>query len=82
VYDDDSTQVQQLKSWGDSKTPVDFVINLGTNVGNTFVFYMKNVYLASHVLGDGQLRFDAAYVDSRATTSNLAVRDEFQMTVA
>jgi len=82
VYDDDSTQVQQLKSWGDSKTPVDFVINLGTNVGNTFVFYMKNVYLASHVLGDGQLRFDAAYADSRATTSNLAVRDEFQMTVA
>jgi hypothetical protein len=79
IYDDDSSQVNLLKSWGDSKAPVDFVINLGTVVGNTFVFYLKNVYLANHVLGDGQLRFDAAYSESRATTSNLNVRDEFAM---
>jgi hypothetical protein len=81
VYDDDSTQVNLLKYWGDSKTPVDFVVNLGTVIGSVFVFYMKNVFLASNILGDGQLRFDAAYADSRATTSNLAVRDEFSMTV-
>ena len=81
VYDDDSTQVNLLKFWGDSKTPVDFVINLGTVIGNIFVFYLKNVFLASNVLGDGQLRFDAAYADSRATTSNLAVRDEFSLTI-
>lgn len=81
IYDDDSTQVNLLKQWGDSKAPVDFVINMGTVIGSTFVFYLKNVYLASHVLGDGQLRFDAAYSDSRATTSTLAVRDEFSMIV-
>lgn len=82
IYDDDSTPTNTLKSWGDSKTPVDFVINLGTVIGNVWQFYMKNVYLAAHVLGDGQLRFDAAYSDSRATTSNLAVRDEFTLTIS
>lgn len=82
IYDDDSTGVNTLKTWGDNKTPVDFCINLGTVVGNVFVFYLKNVYLAAHVLGDGQLRFDAAYSDSRATTSTLAVRDEFSLIVA
>lgn len=82
IYDDDSTAVNTLKSWGDSKTPVDFIINQGTVVGNIFVFYLKNVYLAAHVLGDGQLRFDAAYSDSRATTTNLQVRDEFSLIVA
>jgi hypothetical protein len=82
IYDDDSTAVNTLKTWGDNKTPVDFVLNLGTVVGNTWVQYLKNVYLASHVLGDGQLRFDASYADSRATTSNLAVRDEYQLIIA
>jgi hypothetical protein len=81
IYDDDSTAVNIIKSWGDSKTPLDFVVNLGTNIGNIWVFYMKNVYLASHVLGDGQLRFDAAYADSRATTTTLAVRDEFTLII-
>jgi hypothetical protein len=42
---------------------------------------MKNVYLASHVLGDGQLRFDASYADSRATASSLSVKDEFTLTI-
>lgn len=82
IYDDDSDPVNQLKHFGDTKTPVDFIINLGTVIGSTFVFWLKNVYLASHVLGDGQLRFDAAYSDSRATTSTLAVRDEFTLVVA
>ena len=82
IYDDDSVQVNQLKSWGDLKVPVDFVLNLGTVAGSTAVFWLKNVYLASHVLGDGQLRFDAAYSDSRATTSSLAVRDELVMVIA
>lgn len=81
IYDDDSTAVNTIKSWGDHKNPVDFAINLGTVTGNIFVFYLKNVYLASHVLGDGQLRFDAAYSDSRATTTTLAVRDEFTMCI-
>lgn len=82
IYDDDSTQVNQLKTYGDYKIPVDFIINEGTVVGNIFTFYLKNVYLASHVLGDGQLRFDAAYSDSRATGTALAVRDEFTLTVS
>lgn len=82
IYDDDSTAVNTIKTWGDQKIPVDFVINLGTVVGNTWVHYLKNVYLAAHVLGDGQLRFDASYSDSRATTSNLAVRDEYTMVIA
>ena len=82
IYDDDSTAVNTLKTWGDAKTPVDFVLNLGTVAGNTWVHYLKNVYLASHVLGDGQLRFDASYGDSRATTSNLAVRDEYSLIIA
>jgi hypothetical protein len=82
VYDDDTVAVNTIKSWGDNKIPVDFAINLGTNVGNTFVFLLKNVYLAAHVLGDGQLRFDASYADSRATTTSLAVRDEFSLVIA
>lgn len=82
IYDDDSVQVNTLKSWGDSKLPVDFIVNLGTVSGSIFVFWMKNVYLSSHVLGDGQLRFDAAYSEARATTTNLAVRDEFTLIVA
>ena len=82
IYDDDSAQVNQLKQYGDNKTPSDFIINLGTVFGNTWVFWMKNVYLAAHVLGDGQLRFDANYSESRATTSTLAVRDEFTLTIA
>lgn len=81
IYDDDSTEVNALKTYGDNKTPVDFVINLGTGVGNIWVFWMKNVFLAAHVLGDGQLRFDASYADSRATTTTLAVRDEFSLHV-
>jgi hypothetical protein len=82
IYDDDSTAVNTLKTWGDNKTPVDFVLNLGTVVGNTWVHYLKNVYLASHVLGDGQLRFDASYADSRATTTSLSVRDEYALIIA
>ncbi len=82
IYDDDSTGTNAIKLYGDEKTPVDFVINLGTVAGNTWVFYLKNVYLASHVLGDGQLRFDASYGDSRATTTTLAVRDEFSLIIA
>ena len=82
IYDDDSTAVNTLKTWGDNKTPVDFVLNLGTVVGNTWVQYLKNVYLASHVLGDGQLRFDASYADSRATTTSLSLRDEYALILA
>jgi hypothetical protein len=82
VYDDDSTEVTNLKKWGDSKSPIDLVINIGTVVGNIWVHHLKNVYLASHVLGDGQLRFDAAFADSRATTTSLDVRDEYTMVIA
>lgn len=82
IYDDDSTEVNDLKHFGDAKLPIDVIINLGTVVGNTFVFWMKNIYLQSHQLGDGQLRFDASYADSRATTSSLSVRDEFSLTIA
>ena len=82
VYDDDSAAVNALKTWGDSKVPVDFVLNLGTVAGNTWVQYIKNVYLASHVLGDGQLRFDASYGDSRATSSTLALKDEYSLIIA
>jgi hypothetical protein len=82
IYDDDSTAVNLLKTWGDSKAPVDFVLNLGTVAGNVWVHYLKNIYLASHVLGDGSLRFDASYSDSRATTSNLGVRDEYSLILA
>ena len=82
IYDDDSVAVNALKTWGDNKTPVDFVLNLGTVPGNTWIHYLKNVYLASHVLGDGQLRFDASYADSRATTSTLALKDEYSLIIA
>jgi len=82
IYDDDSAAVNLLKTWGDSKAPVDFVLNLGTVAGNVWVHYMKNVYLASHQLSDGQLRFDASYADSRATTSNLGVKDEYSLIIA
>lgn len=82
IYDDDSTEVNALKTYGDNKTTVDFAVNLGTVIGNVWVFLLKNVYLASHKLGDGQLRFDASYDDSRATTTSLAVRDEFSLVIA
>lgn len=82
VYDDDSAQVNNLKQWGDAKNPVDFVINVGTIVGNVWTHYLKNVYLSSNVLGDGQLRFDASFQNNRATTTNLAVRDEYALTVS
>lgn len=82
IYDDDSTGVNALKTYGDAKTPIDVVLNLGTTIGNIWVFWMKNIYLAAHVLGDGQLRFDASYADSRATTTSLSVRDEFSLTIA
>jgi len=82
IYDDDTTPVQQLKAYADIKTPVDFVISVGTVVGNVWTHYFKNVYLASHVLGDGQLRFDARYDNSRATTTNLAVRDEYTLIIS
>jgi hypothetical protein len=81
IYDDDSVATNQLKTYGDNKTPVDLVLNLGTVIGTVHVFYLKNVYLASHVLGDGQLRFDASYGDSRATTTTLSVRDEFELDI-
>lgn len=82
IYDDDSTAVNTLKQWGDNKTSVDFIINVGTVVGNVWVHYLKNVFLAAHVLGDGQLRFDAAYQNSRATTTTLAVKDEYSLIIA
>lgn len=82
VYDDDSTEVNTLKHYGDVKQRVDFFISVGTVTGNIWSHYFKNVYLASHVLGDGQLRFDARYDGSRATTSNLAVRDEYSLIIS
>jgi len=82
IYDDDSVQIGQLKDYGDLKTPVDFFISVGTVVGNVWSHYFRNVYLASHVLGDGQLRFDARFDNSRATTTSLGVRDEYALTIS
>ncbi len=82
IYDDDSTAVNTIKAYGDNKTPMDFIINVGTVVGNVWVHYLKNVFLAAHVLGDGQLRFDASYQNSRATTTTLAVKDEYSLIIA
>lgn len=82
IYDDDSVQVNQLKAYADIKTPVDFFISVGTIVGNVWSHYFKNVFMASHVLGDGQLRFDARYDNSRATTTNLQVRDEYSLIIS
>jgi hypothetical protein len=81
VYDDDGTAVNSLKQWADSVTAVDFVINLGTTPGNTWVHYLKNVYLATSVLGDGQLRFDVSFGDSRATASSLMLLDEYSLII-
>jgi hypothetical protein len=71
-----------MKSAGDNKTPQDIVVNLGTEVGNVWVHWLRNVYLSSSVLGDGQLRFDAAFSDSRASATSLALRDEYALVIA
>jgi hypothetical protein len=82
IYDDDSTEVQNLKVYGDAKTKLNVVVNVGTEPGSTFMFILRNVYLASHVLGDGQLRFDATFNENRATATSVAVRDEMELVIA
>lgn len=81
IYDDESVRVATIKRASEDKTPQDIIIQIGTVPGNTWFAILRNVYLSSHVLGDGQLRFDATFNESRATATNLAVRDEFKLAV-
>jgi len=81
VYDDDSDEVQALKLAADAKTPQNAYITVGTEAGNTFTFILRNIYLASNTLGDGQLRFDVSFGESRATSSSLALKDEFELVI-
>lgn len=81
IYDDDSDEVNAIKLASEEKTPQNIIVNVGTEAGSAFFFILKNVYLGSHVLGDGQLRFDAAFSDSRASASSLALRDELQISI-
>lgn len=81
-YDSDDVATNTLKGYADVKTPVDVIMTVGTVVGNCWTHIMRNVFLASSLLGDGQLRFDVSYQNSRATTSTLALRNEYELVVS
>lgn len=81
-YDDDSAAIEYVKALADSKTQCDFVLCVGSTVGAVWLFHVKNVYLQSHTLGDGELRFTANFGEGRATASTLAVKDEIALHIA
>lgn len=79
IYDDDSAQVAALKHASDYKVPQDMIINIGSVAGSIFMFHIKNVYLATNQLTDGQLRFTANFGESMATATTLSATDEIKM---
>lgn len=79
IYDDDSASVAALKYASDYKVPQDLVVNIGAVAGSIFLFHIKNVYLASNQLTDGQLRFTANFGESMATATSLSLKDEITM---
>lgn len=78
LYEDDSTSIANLIALGESRTPVDIVLQVGTNPGSIAILYLKSVQMPP-VNRDEQRRFILNVADSRAFGSSVTARDELTL---
>lgn len=81
-YDTDDASIKAIKNAGITKTPMDFIFNLGTVTGSTVVLWLKQVQLETPALDDGQRRFSASVAESRAYGTSPTAKDELVMFIA
>lgn len=75
-YDNDGTAAVHLRALGNSRTPVNIVLQQGTFSGSTMFIYLKGVQLPPTSIEDGQRRFVGSISDARAAGSSPTAKDE------
>lgn len=80
LYDDDTAAVDAMKEASLTKAPLRWVMQVGTQPGNTWVFDMQGVQLGRRALTDDDLRYSIDFDESRAhgTVSGL---NELKLTI-
>src|SRR5574343_166279 len=75
-YDTDDASVFALKNAGITKTPLDFILQIGTTPGSIVVAYMRQVQVMAPQLNDNQRRFAFDVADSRAFGTSTTALNE------
>ena len=81
LYDEDisstqGTYVNNIRALANSKTPFDITMQVGTVLGNIWIFDLKNVQLGPLNVNESGLRFAIDIGDSRATETAIGDKDE------
>lgn len=79
MYEDDSAGQAALELAAIRKTSLDFVFNIGTVPGSTYVFVIRGIQLAAPDRDDGQRAFTMTYGDSQAYGSGLSAFNEVRV---
>lgn len=80
IYDDDSANLSSLKRKASAKTPVALAFTVGTVAGNSWVFSLANVLLASPQYDDSQRSYSVNF-SGRAHASSGTAKDEITLTL-
>jgi hypothetical protein len=80
VHDRDDAGTKALYAAALAKTPISLVLQIGTILGNVYVFQLNGVQLNEPTLDDGQRRFVRSY-SGRATGTTPGALDEVRLTV-
>jgi hypothetical protein len=81
LNDKDTAAMQALYAAFKAKTPIDTILQIGTQQYNTWVFHAKGVQLATTELDDSARRFVRKYANCRATGSTPGALDEIKLTI-
>jgi hypothetical protein len=76
MYEEDSTAHAALEQAADDKSSIDMVFQVGTTTGNTVVFVLRGVHLASPDRDDSQRAFTMNYSGSPAYGSAITALNE------
>ncbi len=79
MYEDDSAGQAALEQAAIDKSNIDMVFQVGTQVGNTVIFVLRGVQLASPDRDDGQRAFTMNYSGSQAYGSAITAFNEMRM---
>lgn len=81
VHHADDAGTKALMARALDKSPIEMIFQLGTGVGNTWLFHLQGVQLNQPKLDDGQRRFVRSYSDCRAHGSSPSALDEVRLTI-
>lgn len=80
IYDDDTANMNSLKSKCGNNTPIDISLQFGTTAGNIWTFNLKNVVLANPTYDYGQLK-RAVNFTGRAYATSATSKDAITLVI-